>query len=29
MTIPEGCKKQGKNLEDIVSALKEQGFEVI
>jgi len=28
MTIPEGCKKQGKQLEDVVQKLKEHGFEV-
>jgi len=28
MTIPEGCKKQGKQLEDVISKLIENGFEI-
>lgn len=28
MTIPEGCKKQGKKLENVIQKLKEHGFEV-
>lgn len=28
MTIPAGCKKQGKKLEDVLGVLKEKGFEV-
>jgi len=29
MTIPEGCKKQGKVLEEVISLLKEHGFEAV
>jgi len=28
MTIPEGCKKQGKDLESVIQKLKEAGYEV-
>ncbi|MBM3701205.1 MAG: DUF1858 domain-containing protein [Actinobacteria bacterium] len=28
MTIPGGCKKQGKQLEDVISKLIENGFEI-
>ncbi|MEM3678158.1 MAG: DUF1858 domain-containing protein [Candidatus Bathyarchaeia archaeon] len=27
-TIPEGCRKQGKDLEEVISKLKEKGFQV-
>ncbi len=27
-TIPQGCEKQGKNLEDVVNKLREKGFDV-
>lgn len=27
-TLPEGCKKQGKKLEDVIEKLKEYGFEI-
>ena len=27
-TIPQGCKKQGKNLDDVVRELEENGFAV-
>lgn len=27
-TIPEACKKQGKDLDEFVKKLKEEGFEV-
>ncbi len=27
-TIPQGCKKQGKNLNEVIMKLKELGFEV-
>lgn len=27
-TIPQGCEKQGKNLEDVINKLKEMEFEV-
>lgn len=26
-TIPEGCKKQGKDLNEVIKVLKEKGFE--
>jgi len=26
MTIPQGCQKQGKNLDDVVRKLAENGF---
>ena len=29
MTIPEGCKKQGKQLEDVIQKLGERGFEAV
>lgn len=29
MTIPEGSKKQGKSLEEVLQALREKGFEAI
>lgn len=28
-TIPDGCKKQGKKLEDVISTLKGYGFEIV
>ena len=28
MTIPEGCKKQGKQLEAVIAKLRENEFEV-
>ncbi|NIO49682.1 MAG: DUF1858 domain-containing protein [Candidatus Aminicenantes bacterium] len=27
-TIPQGCKKQGKDLNEVIKELKELGFEV-
>lgn len=27
-TIPDGCKKQGKKLDDVIQQLKEHGFEI-
>ena len=27
-TLPEGCKKQGKDLAEMIVALHEHGFEV-
>ncbi len=27
-TIPQGCKMQGKNLEDVANKLREKGFNV-
>jgi hypothetical protein len=27
-TIPDGCKKQGKDLNSVITKLKEMGFEV-
>lgn len=27
-TIPKGCKKQGKDLNDVIKKLKELGFKV-
>jgi hypothetical protein len=27
-TIPQGCKKQGKDLNEVIKKLKELGFEV-
>jgi hypothetical protein len=27
-TIPQGCKKQGKKLDEVVKILKEKGFEI-
>lgn len=29
MTIPQGCVKQGKDLNEVISALKRNGFEII
>lgn len=29
MTIPKGCEKQGKDLNEVIAFLKEKGFEVI
>lgn len=29
MTIPEGCKKQEKNLDYVIEKLEEAGFKVI
>jgi translation initiation factor 1 (eIF-1/SUI1) len=28
ITIPQGCKRQGKDLNDVTKKLKELGFEV-
>ena len=28
-TIPQGCKRQGKDLNEVISKLKERGFEII
>lgn len=28
-TIPEGSKKQGKNLEDVIKKLEDNGFKII
>ncbi len=28
MTIPQGCQKQGKNLDEVVRKLEENGFAV-
>ncbi len=28
-TIPQGCKKQGKDLGEVISKLEERGFKVI
>ncbi|MEM3421508.1 MAG: DUF1858 domain-containing protein [Candidatus Hadarchaeum sp.] len=28
-TIPQGCKRQGKDLNEVISKLKEKGFEII
>lgn len=28
MTIPQGCKKQGKQLEEVILKLSEKGFEI-
>lgn len=28
-TIPQGCKRQGKDLSEIINKLKEKGFEII
>lgn len=28
-TIPDGCRKQGKDLTDVIQKLKEDGFDVI
>ncbi len=27
-TIPEGCKKQGKDLDEVIRKLEEEGFRV-
>ncbi|MBI5361200.1 MAG: DUF1858 domain-containing protein [Planctomycetes bacterium] len=27
-TLPEGCKKQGKNLTEVIEKLKDKGFTV-
>lgn len=27
-TIPEGCKRQGKELAEVIAVLKEQGFKI-
>ncbi|MCL5985991.1 MAG: DUF1858 domain-containing protein [Actinobacteria bacterium] len=27
-TIPEGCKKQGKDLKEVIEKLKEKGFAI-
>jgi hypothetical protein len=27
-TIPQGCKKQGKDLDEVIKKLQEEGFEV-
>lgn len=27
-TIPDGSKKQGKNLEEVIKELKDRGFEI-
>ena len=27
-TIPQGCRRQGKDLNEVVEKLKEEGFEV-
>jgi hypothetical protein len=27
-TIPQGCKRQGKDLNDVIKKLKELGFEI-
>ena len=27
-TIPEGCRKQGKDLNEVINKLKEKGFQV-
>ncbi len=28
MTIPQGCQKMGKNLDEVICVLKDQGFEI-
>ena len=28
-TIPQGCKKQGKDLDEVIRTLEERGFKVI
>lgn len=28
-TIPQGCKKQGRDLDEILEKLKNEGFEII
>jgi len=28
-TIPQGCKRQGKDLNEIINKLKEKGFEIV
>jgi hypothetical protein len=28
-TIPQGCKRQGKDLNEVINKLKEKGFDVI
>jgi hypothetical protein len=28
-TIPQGCKKQGRDLDEIIERLKNEGFEII
>lgn len=28
MTIPEGCKKQGKDLQEVINSLQQAGFRV-
>ena len=28
-TIPQGCEKQGKDLDEVLEMLKEEGFEII
>ncbi|MCL5069775.1 MAG: DUF1858 domain-containing protein [Actinobacteria bacterium] len=28
-TIPDGCRKQGKDLTDVIQKLKEDGFDVL
>lgn len=28
MTLPEGCKKQGKDLDEVLKKLEEHGFKV-
>jgi hypothetical protein len=29
MTLPEGCKKQGKDLNEVLKKLEEHGFKVL
>ena len=29
MTLPEGCKKQGKDLNEVLRRLEEHGFKVL
>lgn len=28
MTLPEGCKKQDKNLDEVLAILRSKGFEI-
>ena len=28
-TIPQGCKKQGKSLDEVIKKLEEKGFKVL
>jgi hypothetical protein len=28
-TLPEGCKKMGKDINEVLNVLKEKGFEIV